>query len=144
MATGFLIGSAIFGLIGAQQTKKAQKRAGSAQFELDEENRRLAKLELDESIARTEDVNLQTEGIAAGKVGASGFGAGSSMDKYLETIKAVHAGDVDWMKTSGASRDAIAAREAAARKRNTDAFASAGFIKSIGGSLSSLGGYAWG
>ena len=128
IATGLMIGGAVLGVIGAQQEKSARKVASSAQFELDTENQRLAKLELDESISRTEDVNLQTEGIATTKVGASGFGVGSSMDQYLTTIKATHTGDVDWMKTSGASRDAIAAREAAARKRNADAFASSGFI----------------
>ena len=144
MATGFLIGSAVLGFIGSQQEKSAAKKAASAQFELDEENRRLAALELDESVARTEDVNRQTEGLASSRIGASGFGAGSSMDKYLETIKATHAGDIDWMKTSGASRDAIAAREAAARKRSADSFASARFTQSIGQSLGSLGGYAWG
>lgn len=144
MATGVIIGGAVLGAVGKYKERKAGKAAASEQARLDAENRRLYQLEVDESVKRTKAVNEQTEGIAAANVGASGFGVGSSMDSYLDTIKSTHASDVEWMETSGASNIAIQEREAAARQRNANAYADAGFIKGIGSSLSSMAGYKWG
>jgi len=143
MATGALIAGGVAKGVGSRKEKKASKSAAKSQEALDAENRRLYQLEVDESVRRTEDVNEQTESLAMTQIGASGFSVGSSMDAYLETIQATHAGDVDWMRTSGASNVAIQEREASARKRNSDAQANASFIKGVGGAISSTAG-AWG
>lgn len=140
MSMGFLIAGAVFQTIGAIQAKSANKRSAIEQLALDRENIELGKKETAESIRRTEEVNAQTVGFAKTQIGASGFGSGSSMDSYLQTIQQEQSSDVDWMRTSGASRADIAGREAEARKRNTIAQGNAAFIGSIGGALGSIAG----
>lgn len=140
MSMGFLIAGAVFQTIGAMQSKSAAKRGARDQHALDLENIELEKKETGESIRRTEEVNAQTRGTAKAQIGASGFGSGSSLDSYLETIKQEQTSDIDWMRTSGASRADISGREADARQRNTVAQANARFIGAIGGALMSVGG----
>lgn len=145
MGAGVVLGvGAAIGGIGAYKGRKAEKAGAAEQRRLDAENTANYKREVGESVRRTRDVNARTEADAETNVGASGFAVGSSMDAYLETIKSTHASDVEWMETSGASNAAIQEREAAARQRNANSYANAGFIKSVGSSVSSLGGYNWG
>lgn len=144
MATGILIGGAVLGGIGAIKGSKAEKAAAADQERLDAENRILYQMEIDESIKRTEQVNRRTEGLASAQIGASGFGGGSSLDTYMQTIQATHSSDVDWMQTSGASNVAIQERESAARARNARAQASSNLVSGIGGALSGASGaFKW-
>ena len=59
----------------------------------------------------------------------------SSLDRYAEATKAEHASDVDWMRTSGASREAIGQREAAARASASESTSKARFVSNIGGAI---------
>ena len=139
MGAGLIIGGGILKGIGAIKNKKAADRSAKEQRQLDEENIRLDKLEIAESISRTESSNRQSAGMAEAQIGASGFGGGSSMNSYLSTIKAEQASDVDWMKTSGASRTAIQEREAAARQRNSNRQARGNFMSGIASSFGTIG-----
>ena len=121
MAIGAMVAGAVIGGIGSAKQSKATKKAGREQEKLDRENIELQKKELAESVRRTEVVNRETEGLARSQSGASGFGAGSSLDRYMKSIEGTHASEIDWMKTSGASQAAIQEREASARARNTRA-----------------------
>ena len=144
MAFGVIAAGAAIKGIGSRRSKKASKKAAKEQKKLDAENTALYKREVGESIRRAEQSNRGTEGFARTQIGSSGFGAGSSLDSYLDSMRADHTSDIDWMRESGASNVAIQEREAAARKRNSDAQANANFISSIGGSMMSLGsGYQW-
>ena len=144
MATGVLIGGAVIKGIGSKKESDAMKKSGREQERLDAENRRLYQTEVDESVRRTEDVGRQTAGLAATQIGASGFGGGSSMDTYMQTLEATQQSDVDWMKTSGASNIAIQEREASARSRNTRAQSKAALWSGIGSAVSgAAGAFKW-
>ena len=144
MAMGVLIGGAVIGGVGAMKGKKADKKASDEQLRLDEENRKMYEMEVAESVRRTEQTNRQVAGTAATQIGASGFGGGSSLDSYMDTLQSQQTSDVDWMRESGASQSAIMEREAAARYRNTRSQADAKFISGIGSSISGLGGaFKW-
>lgn len=139
MATGFLVASGASKVIGGVKQNRASRKAANETYALDQENIRLQKLETADSIRRTEEQQQITQGSAANQIGASGFAVGSSLDRYLETAKAKNASDIDWMRTSGASRDAISAREASARKRNSDAERRGQNISNAGSALGSFG-----
>ncbi len=139
MAAGFLIASGATKAVGAVKGKKAANKAADSQYALDQENIRLQKIEREESISRTLDTQGQQEGTIENQIGASGFSVGSSLDKYLDSTKENNASDIDWMRTSGASQDAIASREASARKRNSDAEAKGNLISGIGSALGTFG-----
>jgi len=144
MATGALVAGAAIKGIGSIKQNKATKAAGREQEKLDKENIELRKKELNESIRRTEIVNRETEGLARTQIGASGFGGGSSLDRYMKTIEETHKTDVDWMKTSGASQEAIAEREASARARNTRAQSKAQLWGGIGSAVTGASGaFKW-
>ncbi len=139
MAAGFLVASGVSKTIGGVAQNRASRKAANETYALDQENIRLQKLETADSIRRTEEQQQITQGSAANQIGASGFAVGSSLDRYLETAKAKNASDIDWMRTSGASRDAISAREASARKRNSDAERRGQNISNAGSALGSFG-----
>ena len=144
MAVGVVVGGAVIKGVGSVKQSKAMKKAGREQERLDAENRRLYQLEVDESVRRTEDVNRQTAGLAATQIGASGFGGGSSMDTYMQTLEATQSADVDWMRTSGASNIAIQERESSARARNTRAQSKAALWSGIGSAVSgAAGAFKW-
>ena len=106
--------TAVSSAYGANQSKRAAK-----------ENKKLAEAETAESIQRTQEAQGITEGRIRTEIGASGFAAGSSLDRYLASTEAGHRSDIDWMRTSAASQQAIADREAAAITR-------ANFISGMG------------
>lgn len=144
MAMGVIIGGAVIGGIGAVKKGKATKSAAEEQRILDAENKRLYEMEVAESVRRTEQTNRQVAGTASTQIGASGFGGGSSMNTYMQTLEAQQTSDVDWMKTSGASQSAIMEREAAARYRNTRAQGKADTISGIGSAIGGMGGaFKW-
>ena len=136
---GFLVASTVVRGVGAIRGRRADKKAIAAQERLDLENIRLEKLETEEAIQRTELSHRKIEGTQRAQVGASGFASGSSLDRYAEATKAEHSSDVDWMRTSGASREAIGEREAAARASAGEAGSRANFISNIGGAIGSAG-----
>lgn len=129
---GFMIASAVVKGVGLVSGRRASKAAASEQQRLDMENIRLERLETEESIRRTELSHGVIEGQQKAQVGASGFAVGSSLDKYMEATQAQHASDIDWMRTSGASREAISEREASARYSSSQAAIKAGTISGIG------------
>lgn len=143
MATGVAITGAVIGGAGAIKQKKAAKKTAAATEKLEQENIELEKAETAESIRRAEEANLKNLGMAKTQAGASGFGVGSSMDAYVKRLKATQEADVEWMKTSGASRAEISARESAARKRASDRYAAAEFAGNIGRSMSNLSAFNW-
>ena len=144
MAMGVIIGGAVIGGIGAVKQGKATKAGAAEQARLDAENQRLYEMEVGESIRRTEQTNRQVSGMASTQIGASGFGGGSSMDSYMQTLESQQSSDVDWMRTSGASQSAIMEREASARYRNTIAQGKAQTISGIGSAVSGVGGaFRW-
>ena len=125
--------------------------SAAEQERLDLENIRLEKLETEESIRRTEESHAEILGSQRTQVGSSGFATGSSLDKYVSSTQEKHASDIDWMRTSGASRAAIGEREAAARKNASEAGSKARTISNIGGAIGSAAGagaaankYGWG
>ena len=151
MATGFAIAGAVIGIGSAIMGRNAQRGSANAQWVLDQENIRLEKLETAESIRRTEESQEFTESTAKTQIGASGFASGGSMGRYMSTMEAKHATDVDWMKTSGASRTAIASREAAARHRAGLEGSKATLVSGVGQAVGSAGSaagaystYGWG
>lgn len=139
MAVGWAIASGVTRIVGGRRRKKSAKKAAREQARIDAENRARYRAEVDESIRRTEEQHRFTEGTARTQVGASGFAAGSSLDAYVETMQSQHASDIDWMRTSGASQEAIMEREATARLRNANASADAAFIGDIGSAIGSFG-----
>ncbi len=144
MAMGVLVGGAVIKGIGAVKQGKATKAGAAEQARLDEENRQLYLREVEESVRRTEETNRQVAGMASTQIGASGFGSGSSMDAYMQTLESQQQSDVDWMRESGASTSAIMEREASARYRNTRAHGKAQTISGIGGAVSGVGGaFKW-
>lgn len=144
MAFGVIAAGAAIKGIGARRSKKASKKAAKEQRRLDAENTALYQREVGESIRRAEVSNRGTEGFARTQIGSSGFGQGSSLDSYLDSMRESHTSDIDWMRESGASNVAIQEREAAARQRNANAMAKANFTSAIGSSLMTLGsGYQW-
>ena len=130
---GIKAGTALIG-------RRNQRKGAREQEALDAENRKLYNLEVGESIRRTEASQAQTEGLASTQAAGAGFGVGSSLDSYVETIQAQHAGDIDWMRTSGASQSDIMEREASARKRSSDRAGNVEFAKGIGSAFSSFAG----
>lgn len=142
MAVGFMVASAAIGAVGSVSQSNAMKRQAKTQRELDAENLALQKKETAESIRRTKKDQVKVEGQIETDIGASGFEVGGSLDKYLESVKEEHSSDLDWMRTSGASRDAIAEREAAARYSATRSQATGTLIGGIGTSIGQLGGAA--
>ena len=105
----------------AQQAAKDLRAQGREQEAIDLENQIRMQEETAESIRRTREQQAITEGTTAARIGASGFASGSSLDRYMESMKQQHASDIDWMTKSGASQEQIAARESAARSRATQA-----------------------
>jgi hypothetical protein len=140
MALGFAIASSVLQIGGAIAKGGAQRAAAEEQYKLDLENIEFFEEELGEKIGRTERENLKTEGLAKVQVGASGFKVGSSLDQYVEKVKAEHASDLDWMRTSGATKVGIMEREASARKRTGIATSQATTISGIGAGLGTIGG----
>ncbi len=134
---GFLIASAATKGIGAIFGRRADKATASEQERLDLENIRLNKLETEESIRRTEESQRDVIGTQRNQVGASGFATGSSLDKYIEATQKRQASDIDWMRTSGASRDAISAREASARKSASESQSKARLVSGISSAIGS-------
>lgn len=143
-ASSFMIASGVIGLVGGMQQKSAANRAANEQHEIDTENIRLEGLETDETIRRQGIRDERMEGTVKTQVGASGFKSGSSLDSYIQTLEAEHQSDIDWMRTSGASRQDLMTRDADARRSQSRDKASANFLGSIGSSFSSIGqGMSW-
>lgn len=142
MAVGFMIASTVTKAVGARKQAKAQKRQAQTQAEIDAENAERERMETEESIRRTEVSHKKTEATARTQVAASGFAAGSSLDKYVASMQEEHASDIDWMRTSGASRAAIQKRESAARYSAGMAKAKGTKIAGIGSALGSMSGIA--
>lgn len=78
-----------------------------------------------EEIRRIERENEIIEGRATTLAGASGFGAGSSLDRWVDTIVATHESDVAWMVEAGARADALARQDANLRFKTAEAERSA-------------------
>ena len=134
---GFYIASSATKLFGGRKRRKADKKAMAEQERLDLANIQLEKLETEESIRRTLESQGKTIGTQRSQAGASGFGVGSSLDRYIASTQAEHSSDIDWMRTSGASRAAIGEREAAARKDAADAVSKGNYTSSITGAIGS-------
>ncbi len=132
MAVGFAAAGVVATMFSYADKTQARTRAKNRQMALDYQNTQLYKKEVDESVRRTELYNTKTESTIKNQIGASGFAPGSSMDSYLETVQKEQQMDVDWMRTSGASKAAIMDRESQARKRNADANIKSEQIAGIG------------
>ena len=143
MATGFAILSGVSQVAGARKASKAQKRSAEEQAIIDAENLERERLETEESIKRTGESHAKTEATARTQVAASGFAVGSSLDKYVASMQEEHASDIDWMRTSGASREAIQKRESSARYSAGMAGAKTTMIAGIGGAANTLSGVKW-
>lgn len=120
--------TALQGYQGYQESKQAAedlRAMGREQEAIDLENQIREHEETIESAQRTREQQVQTEGQASIGAGASGFAGGSSLDRYMSSMKSTHEGDIEWMLTSGAAREDIMARESAARAAATAAQAKA-------------------
>lgn len=122
-----LIAGAAIAAAGAIGGRVASRKSADAQKKRD-------KAELAETIRRTERTNRFTEGRASTQVAASGFAVGSSLDKYVQSMQAQHASDVDWMRTAG--MDAVRGQYA-----ESEARANAAFVQGIGSAIG-MGGQA--
>lgn len=134
----------------AQTAAKDLRAQGREQEAIDLENQIRLQEETAESIRRTREQQSITEKTTAARIGASGFASGSSLDRYMESMKQQHAADIDWMTKSGASQEQIMARESAARSRATQAQAKSasrgrwGSVVKAGSSLAQQGfKYGW-
>lgn len=65
-----------------------------------------------EKIKRQERANDINEGRANTRSQASGFGEGSSLGAWVDTMVATNEADIQWWQEAGASRDALAAADA--------------------------------
>jgi len=139
IAAGAAIGSAVIGGIGSIFGFKSAKKQKKRQKKIDRENNRLYTLEVKESIRRTNQSNELLQGTIGAQIGASGFARGSSLDRYLATVKSKNKADVDWMRTAGASRSAIMARETSARARSTEAQARSRLYGGVASTLNAFG-----
>ena len=122
-------------VLGGLSGRKSAKKAARKQAALDRANLKLMQLELDENVRRLTEENKTIEGTQRNLVGASGFASGGSLQQYMDFTKKTHTDNVDWMKTSGASRIAIGQREMNARKSMADSMADANFFSSITGAI---------
>jgi hypothetical protein len=138
MAIWWAAAAAVIAIVGASESSKDQKEAADEQQRLDRENIKLEEAETEETIKRTSGEQSKVEALAKTQVAYSGFAIGSSLDKYVETMQAEHASDIDWMRTSGASRSAIQHREATARRKISIAKADATMIAGIGSAVGSM------
>ena len=112
------------GLQGYQEAKAAARQlraAGREQEAIDLENRLRLQEETAESARRTRKQQEITEGRTRANIAASGFGGGSSLDRYMTSMQAQHESDIEWMLQSGASQVQIMERESAARAAATRA-----------------------
>jgi len=153
MATGLILGgiSAATSVVGGIKKHSDAKKAGRAQADMDAASLANYKLELGESISRTRQQQSITEGQTNANIGASGFAAGSSLDRYMSQMQQDHASDISWMETSGASMENIMAKESSAKQRNiksqgSDALFSgfSGAIAPAGRAYESYKKYGWG
>ena len=91
------------GVAGMQGGREVEGLAAQQDL-MAEENALLEQRELDESVRRQERENSQLKGKALARAAASGARIEGGVSDYLEYYEGELDKDVDWMKTSGASR----------------------------------------
>ena len=131
MAAGMAIAGGVMA-IGAIKSSRDIKRGASQQRDIDQANIERMKLENAETIKRTEESQRLVIGAGRTTASASGFGAGSSKQQYMDALAKTHAADLDWLKTSAASNVDIAGTEAAARYDITRRGADTALITGLG------------
>lgn len=140
IAAGLSFVTAGIGLFGASKVKSANKKAAREAYAIDQENRKREQAEIQESIRRTGRLQQENLGTAVSRAGGTGILRSGSLNRYLIGINKQQETELAWMKTSGASLDAIKGREAEARKRISDRAASANFISAVGRSIGQIAG----
>lgn len=126
MATGVAIVSLFYAAYTAKEQKKDQE-------EIDRINEANLKAETVEASRRVEASNRRTAGLLRASEAASGFAAGGSTSAYVGGIIKEQQRELDWMKTSGASRLDIMRSESSARLRLMKAERTAGIFKGASG-----------
>lgn len=97
----------------ADQATGADWQAANAERRtLELENIALGAQERTEEIRRQERANEIQEGRANVRASASGFGAGSSLDMWVDTMVDTNEQDIQWWQEAGANRDALATADA--------------------------------
>jgi hypothetical protein len=113
---------------GANAQKYANAQIGSAEWGAANAERRvlqMANIELGaqeraEQVRRQERGNEITEGRAGTRASASGFGGGSSLDSWVDTMVSTHASDVAWMVSAGESADRLATMDVDLQFKNAE------------------------
>ncbi len=95
-----------------QETSQDWASANAERLNLEMQNIALGAEERAEQVKRQERTNEIYEGRAGTRRSASGFGGGSSLDAWVNTIEATNESDVAWMVSAGESRDNLATQDA--------------------------------
>jgi len=127
------VGVATASLFYTVYTTEEQK---SEQREIDRLNEANLAAESKEAERRVGESNARTAILLRSAAAASGFAAGGSKSEYVGSIIQEQQRELDWMKTSGASRLSIMRAESSARMRLLNAQQAAGIFKGIGGAYS--------
>jgi len=127
------VGVALASLFYTVYTTEEQK---SEQKEIDRLNQANLEAESKEAERRVGESNVRTAILLRSAEAASGFAEGGSTSRYVGSIIQEQQRELDWMKTSGASRLSIMRAESSARMRLLNAQQTAGIFKGIGDTYS--------
>ena len=136
---------AIMSVFGGVQDYKAGKEMENLAREQElmaEQNAALEQQELTENVRRENLRNSQIKGSAAAKAAASGRRVEGSLSSYLDFIEEEQGREVDWMRSSGASRIRLNRQAAMNQARSTRLQARAkkrGLYTGLLGAASTLG-----
>jgi len=171
MATGFAIAGFALAAGSTYMGYKSGKAGAKAQREAAEQQARFDRIERAETIKRERTRFRQDKGMMVARSSASGFAVDaashsliqyawqdkvgeegrSSLDRYIDSQTQQHIDDINWIRTSGASMDAVRAREANARYSIARSNIAGQAIGGIGNSIGQLGNvattyqeYGWG
>lgn len=95
-----------------QATSRDWGAANAERRGLELQNIALGAAERAEKIKRQERANEINEGRAGTRASASGFGGGSSLNAWVDTMVSTNEQDIQWWQEAGASRDALATADA--------------------------------
>ena len=134
MATGAAIAGVAISAVGSKKAAKSQseadKEAEAAQRAAVEEQQRLdamniefSEQELAEELRRATQEMVTQVGQSKTLSGASGFGEGSSLDRYTEDLTSRYQSDISWMNQGGQNSLEMMRQESDARAKtgNTQA-----------------------
>ena len=137
MAVGVGIATLALGIYSTATSQRNRKRDIADQQAIDALNAANLASETAESVKLTKRTQDLTQSYVNARAASSGFASGGSLTFAARTLETQQASDLDWMKTSGASRLSILQSESQARLRLSKAEASASAFKGYTGAFTS-------